>query len=179
MFNSVHEALLWAYRISASLIMSQGNAASIFNNGQSSGARGSGQGLTQHDYHAMAAILIRRTEEILSDEPLLLAAVRCEYAGEGRYCHEPMMVLDQHYREKTGAGVRGGFQFIIHNLYTATPSRQDILSSGVASDICNSRSAFFRVKQEIKGDISGWIDAAHVALQLDFQENGILVRKVG
>lgn len=179
MFNSVHEALLWAYRVSASLIMPQSNAASIFNNGQSSGARGSGQGLTQHDHHAMAAILIRRTEEILKDLPLLLAAVRCEYAGEGRYCHEPMMVLEQHYRAKTGAGVRGGFQFIIHNIYTATPNWRDILTSGVAEDICNSRSAFFRVKQEIQGDIRGWTDAAHVALQFDFQENGIVARKVG
>ncbi|MBP6861361.1 MAG: hypothetical protein KBC57_03280 [Neisseriaceae bacterium] len=178
MFNSVHEALLWAYRVSASLIMSQGNAASIFNNGQSSGARGSGQGLTQHDHHAMAAILIRRTEEILSDSPLLLAAVRCEYAGEGRYCHEPMMVLDQHYREKTGAGVRGGFQFIIHNLYTATPNWRDILTSGVAEDICKSRRTFFRVKNEIKNDIADWVNEAKHILEDDFMENRIVVRKV-
>lgn len=180
MFKHTHEALEFAYREIENEVTGMGNTASIIRWMETKGAAGGSTNdkATSTDRHGNAVLIIQRVERLLESHPLLLSAVRCQFGRGGQYYHAALMALEQHYRHSKNKGHRGGFGQLIHNIYTSTPSIQDLLDSGIASDIFDSERTFYRRKKQIRNEINGWLADAIAILEVDFQQNDIIFKQV-
>ena len=77
-FATTEQALQYAYKLLALNIEPKGNTLSVLEHLQ--GIIGKGQGLTQHEHHANAVMIIRRAESKLNH--IECAVIRCQYSAD-------------------------------------------------------------------------------------------------
>lgn len=79
MYRNVDEALSHAYMLWGVCIEPQNNTAQVMSWMKHKGVRGASSGLTQHEWHANSAMIIKQVERILNRYEL--AAVELQYTG--------------------------------------------------------------------------------------------------
>ena len=79
MYRSIDEALRHAYKLWGVRIEPQNNTAQVMDWIEHKGVRGGGSGLTQHEWHANSAMIIKQVGRILNRYEL--AAVELHYTG--------------------------------------------------------------------------------------------------
>lgn len=182
MFKHTHEALEFAYREIENEVTGMGNTASIIRWMETKGAAGgsSNDKATSTDRHGDAVLIIQRVERLLENHPLLLSAVRCQFGRGGQYYHAALMTLEQHYATTIGKSELHsfGYRYLLHNIYTSTPSFRTMKDSGVLHDLGVGRSEFYELKSRVRNEINGWMAEAVCLLSVDFMENDILFKEV-
>ena len=165
MYRNIDECLRDVYRFGALRIEPMGNTAQICHWVENKGvSRGGGHGMTQHDWHANAAMIQARVERLL--DRFELAAVEMEYGAVDLHniVDLSLYVLQQHPKIDT---------LLCDNLieyhFTARPRPMWIIDK---YDL--SKGAFYRRYDKVAGCLNGLLNKARLKADRHLREVGVI-----
>ena len=154
MYRNIDECLRDVYRFGALRIEPMGNTAQICHWMENKGvSRGGGHGMTQHDWHANAAMIQSRIERLL--DRFELAAVKLEYGG-GRDAHNIIDVTAYIEQENNGVNLLI-CDALVEHYFTERPRRM-----------------FYRQFSKVAGCLNGLLIRARFKLDANFRQCGII-----
>ncbi len=166
MYRNIDECLRDVYRFGALRIEPMGNTAQICHWVENKGvSRGGGHGMTQHDWHANAAMIQARVERLL--DRFELAAVEMEYGG-GRDAHNIIDVTAYIEQENNGVNLLI-CDALVEHYFTERPRRVDIMDK---YDLSNGM--FYRQFSKVAGCLNGLLIRARFKLDANFRQCGII-----
>lgn len=164
MYRSVDEALRHAYKLWGVCIEPQNNTAQVMGWLESKGVRGGGNGLTQHEWHANSAMIIKQVERILSRHEL--AAIELHYTGGQKVDHIAYLTAYIE-REKIGVNMLICDAILAHifgNLkQEAMQDKYDL-----------NRQYVWRQKKKVNAIVNALLNSAWVKLEIEFEQRKII-----
>lgn len=164
MYRSIDEALRHAYKLWGVRIEPQNNTAQVMDWIEHKGVRGGGSGLTQHEWHANSAMIIKQAERILSRHEL--AAVELHYTGGQKVDHITYLTA---YIEREHEGVNLLiFNAILIHIFgnLKQESIQDKYDLG--------RKYVYRQKKKVNAIINDLLNSAWAKLEIEFEQRKIM-----
>ena len=164
MYRSVDAALSAAYKIWGVRIEPQNNTAHVMDWIEHKGVRGGGSGLTQHEWHANSAMIIKQVERILSRHEL--AAVELHYTGGQKVDHITYLT---EYIERENKGVNllicdAILAHIFGNLkQEAMQDKYDL-----------NRQYVWRQKKKVNAIVNALLNSAWEKLEIEFEQRKII-----
>ena len=164
MYQSVDQALTAAYKLWAVRIEPLNNTAQVINWMESKGVCGGGVGLTQHDWHANSAMIIKQVECILSRHEL--AVVELHYTGGQKVDHITYLA-EYIEREKLGVNMLILNAMLAHIFGSLKQEAiQDKYDLG--------RKYVYRQKKKVSAIINALLNSAWAKLEIEFEQRGII-----
>ena len=165
MYQSVDQALRAAYKLWAVRIEPINNTAQIMDWCANKGVLRRGSELTQHEYHANAAMIQSRVERVLNR--FELAVIEMQYTGGLKA--DGIIDLTA-FIEKQNNGVNLlACDDVLMNLFANKPRRIDIMDK---YDVSNGY--FYRQHNKVKKIIGFLLNQAICKLEADFIDVGII-----
>ena len=164
MYRSVDAALSAAYKIWGVRIEPQNNTAQVINWMESKGVCGGGVGLTQHDWHANSAMIIKQVERILSRHEL--AAVELYYTGGQKVDHITYLA-EYIEREKIGVNMLI-FNAMLMHIFGSL--KQEVIQDKY--DL--GRKYVYRQKKKVNAVINALLESARAKLEIEFEQRKII-----
>lgn len=169
MYRNLDECLKDVYRFGALRIEPMGNTAQICHWVENKGvSRGGGHGMTQHDWHANAAMIQARIERLL--DRFELATVEMEYGAVDLHniVDLSLYVLQQHQK----INMLLCDSLIAHH-FTGRPRRVDIMDR---YDLSNGK--FYRQYGKVAGCLNGLLNKARLKADCHLRECGVISEKI-
>ena len=164
MYRSVDGALSAAYKLWGVRIEPQNNTAHVMGWMESKGVCGGGGGLTQHDWHANSAMIIKQVERILSRHEL--AAVELHYTGGQKVDHTTYLAA---YIEREHKGVNLLiFNAILIHIFG------NLKQEAIQDKYDLSRKYVYRQKKKVNAIINTLLNSAWAKLEIEFVERKII-----
>lgn len=164
MYRSVDEALRHAYKLWGVRIEPQNNTAQVMGWLESKGVRGGGNGLTQHEWHANSAMIIKQVECILNRYEL--AVVELHYTG-GLKADGIIDLIAFIERENKGVNMLICDAILAHifgNLkQEAMQDKYDL-----------NRQYVWRQKKKVNAIVNALLNSAWAKLEIEFEQRGII-----
>lgn len=165
MYRNTDEALRDAYRFGSLRIEPQNNTAQICRWIESKGVPPARSGLTQHEWHANAAMIQARVERLLT--PAELAVIELHYTGGQK--QDGIIDITAHIeRENAGANLLL-CDDLLGNIFTGRPYREEIQDR---YGIC--RRTFFYKSKKVRKTVNALFAAALLKLETEFEQAGII-----
>ena len=164
MYRSVDEALSAAYKIWGVRIEPQNNTAQVINWMVTKGLRGGGVGLTQHDWHANSAMIIKQVERILSRHEL--AAVELHYTGGQKVDHIAYLTAYIE-REKIGVNMLISNAVLMHIF-------GNLKQEAIQDKYDLGRKYVYRQKKKVNAVINALLESAWAKLEIEFEQRKII-----
>lgn len=90
--------------------------------------------LTPHQWHAQAAMILRRTASILEKHPIFMASIIVEFSNDEKAAKirdrveyaKTVQLLSNHIRPNLSSDKRFAFDYLVINMYKKTPCLRDI-----------------------------------------------------
>nr|DAO68951.1 MAG TPA: hypothetical protein [Caudoviricetes sp.] len=164
MYRNIDECLRDVYRFGALRIEPMGNTAQICYWVENKGvSRGGGHGMTQHDWHANAAMIQARVERLLNH--LELCAVEAQYGSNFSHIVDLSSYILDHQQ---GIPLLLCDALLSH-IFSGSPKQAQIQDR---FDI--ARVTLWRKKKQVGGIVAGLLDSAICKLEPEFRQAGIL-----
>ena len=164
MYRSVDEALRHVYKLWGVRIEPQNNTAQVMDWIERKGVRGASSGLTQHEWHANSAMIIKQVECILS--PHELAAVELHYTGGQKVDHITYLA-EYIEREKLGVNMLILNAMLAHIFGSLKQEAiQDKYDLG--------RKYVYRQKKKVSAIINALLNSAWAKLEIEFEQRKII-----
>ena len=164
MYRSIDEALRHAYKLWGVRIEPQNNTAQVMDWIEHKGVRGGGSGLTQHEWHANSAMIIKQVERILSRHEL--AAIELHYTGGQKVDH--IAYLTEYIeREKIGVNMLIFNAILIHIFSNL---KQEVIQDKY--DL--NRQYIWRQKKKVNAIVNALLNSAWVKLEIEFKQRKLL-----
>lgn len=164
MYRNVEEALTQAYKLWGVRIEPKNNTAQVMDWLEHKGVRGASTGLTQHEWHANSAMIIKQVERILNRYEL--AAVELHYTGG--YKADGIIDLTA-FIERENKGV---------NLLICDDVLAHIFGSlkqeAIQDKYDLSRATLWRQKKKINAVVNALLNSAWAKLEDEFKQRGIV-----
>ena len=164
MYRNVDEALTAAYNLWGMRIEPKNNTAQVMDWLESKGVRGGGSGLTQHEWHANSAMIIKQVERILNRYEL--AAVELHYTGSVKA--DGIIDLTA-YIERENKGV---------NLLICDAILAHIFCGLRQEDIQDrydlNRQYVWRQKKKVNAIVNALLNSAWAKLEIEFERRKII-----
>lgn len=164
MYQNVDEALRHAYKLWGVRIEPQNNTAQVMEWIEYKGVRGASSGLTQHEWHANSAMIVKQVERILNRYEL--AAVELHYTG-GLKADGIIDLTAFIERENKVVNLLICDTLLMHifgNLkQEAIQDRYDL-----------SRATLWRQKKKINAVVNALLNSAWAKLEDEFKQRGIV-----
>lgn len=164
MYRNVEEALTQAYKLWGVRIEPQNNTAQVMSWMEHKGVRGASSGLTQHEWHANSAMIIKQVERILNRYEL--AAVELHYTG-GLKADGIIDLTAYIERENKGVNLLICDALLMHifgNLkQEAIQDRYDL-----------GRKYIYRQKKKVNAIINALLNSAWAKLEIEFEQRKII-----
>ena len=164
MYRSIDEALRHAYKLWGVRIEPQNNTAQVINWMESKGVCGGGAGLTQHDWHANSAMIIKQVERILSRHEL--AAVELYYTGGQKVDHIAYLTAYIE-REKIGVNMLICNAMLMHIF-------GNLKQEAIQDKYDLNRQYVYRQKKKVNAVINALLESAWVKLEIEFEQRKII-----
>ena len=166
MYRNIDECLRDVYRFGALRIEPMGNTAQICHWVENKGvSRGGGHGMTQHDWHANAAMIQARIERLL--DRFELAAVKMEY-GDGRDVHNIIDVTAYIEQENNGVNLLI-CDALVEHYFLGRPKQVQIADKYDLTPV-----QVFRQLKKVSSCLNGLLTRARLKLDADFRACGII-----
>ena len=164
MYRNVDEALRHAYKLWGVRIEPQNNTAQVMDWIEHKGVRGGGSGLTQHEWHANSAMIIKQVERILNRYEL--AAVELHYTG-GLKADGIIDLIAFIERENKGVNMLICDAILAHifgNLkQEAMQDKYDV-----------NRQYVWRQKNKVNAIVNALLNSAWAKLEIEFEQRKII-----
>ena len=164
MYRSIDEALRHAYKLWGVRIEPQNNTAQVMDWIEHKGVRGGGSGLTQHEWHANSAMIIKQVERILNRYEL--AAVELHYTG-GLKADGIIDLTAYIEREKIGVNMLIFNAILIHIF-------GNLKQEAIQDKYDLNRQYVWRQKKKVNAIINALLNSAWVKLEIEFKQRGII-----
>ena len=164
MYRSVDEALRHAYKLWGVCIEPQNNTAQVMSWMEHKGVRGASSGLTQHDWHANSAMIIKQVERILSRHEL--AAVELHYTGGQKVDHITYLA-EYIEREKIGVNMLIFNAMLIHIF-------GNLKQEAMQDKFDLNRQYVWRQKKKVNAAVNALLNSAWAKLEIEFEQRGII-----
>ena len=164
MYRSIDEALRHAYKLWGVRIEPQNNTAQVINWMITKGVCGGGVGLTQHDWHANSAMIIKQVERILSRHEL--AAVELYYTGGQKVDHITYLTAYIE-REKIGVNMLI-FNAMLMHIFGS------LKQEAIQDKYDLNRQYIWRQKKKVNAVINALLESAWAKLEIEFEERKII-----
>ena len=164
MYRSVDAALSAAYKIWGVRIEPQNNTAQVINWMVTKGVCGGGVGLTQHDWHANSAMIIKQVERILSQHEL--AAVELHYTGGQKVDHITYLA-EYIEREKIGVNMLIFNAMLMHIF-------GNLKQEAIQDKYDLGRKYVYRQKKKVNAIVNDLLNSAWAKLEIEFVERKII-----
>ena len=164
MYRSIDEALRHAYKLWGVRIEPKNNTAQVMDWIEHKGVRGGGSGLTQHEWHANSAMIIKQVERILSRHEL--AVVELHYTGGQKVDHITYLA-EYIEREKLGVNM------LILNAMLAHIFGS-LKQEAIQDKYDLNRQYIWRQKKKVNAIINALLESAWVKLEIEFKQRKII-----
>ena len=164
MYRNVDEALRHAYKLWGVRIEPQNNTAQVMDWIEHKGVRGGGSGLTQHEWHANSAMIIKQVERILSRHEL--AAVELHYTGGQKVDHITYLA-EYIEREKIGVNMLIFNEMLMHIF-------GNLKQEAIQDKYDLGRKYVYRQKKKVNAVINALLESAWAKLEIEFEERKII-----
>lgn len=165
MYRNTDETLRDAYRFGSLRIEPQNNTAQICRWIESKGVPPSRSSLTQHEWHANAAMIQARVERLLA--PAELAVIELHYTGGQK--QDGIIGLTSHIEAQNKGANLLLCDDLLGNIFTGRPSREEIQEKyGI------SESTFFRRLKTVRKTVNALFTSALLKLEAEFEQAGII-----
>ena len=164
MYRSVDEALRHVYKLWGVRIEPQNNTAQVMDWIERKGVRGASSGLTQHEWHANSAMIIKQVECILSRHEL--AVVELHYTG-GLKADGIIDLTAFIERENKGVNLLICDAMLAHIFGSLKQEAiQDKYDLG--------RKYVYRQKKKVSAIINALLNSAWAKLEIEFEQRKII-----
>ena len=164
MYRSVDEALRHAYKLWGVCIEPQNNTAQVMSWMEHKGVRGASSGLTQHEWHANSAMIIKQVERILNRYEL--AAVELHYTGGQKVDHITYLA-EYIEREKIGVNMLIFNAMLIHIF-------GNLKQEAIQDKFDLNRQYVWRQKKKVNAVVNALLNSAWAKLEIEFEQRGII-----
>ena len=164
MYRSVDEALRHVYKLWGVRIEPQNNTAQVMDWIERKVVRGASSGLTQHEWHANSAMIIKQVECILSRHEL--AVVELHYTGGQKVDHITYLA-EYIEREKLGVNM------LILNAMLAHIFGS-LKQEAIQDKYDLSRKYVYRQKKKVSAIINALLNSAWAKLEIEFEQRKII-----
>lgn len=164
MYRSIDEALRHAYKLWGVRIEPQNNTAQVINWMVTKGLCGGGVGLTQHDWHANSAMIIKQVERILSRYEL--AVVELHYTGGQKVDHIAYLTAYIE-REKIGVNTLIFNEMLMHIF-------GNLKQESIQDKYDLNRQYVWRQKKKVNAVINALLNSAWAKLEIEFEQRKII-----
>ena len=164
MYRSIDEALRHAYKLWGVRIEPQNNTAQVMDWIEHKGVRGGGSGLTQHEWHANSAMIIKQVECILNRYEL--AVVELHYTG-GLKADGIIDLTAYIEREKIGVNMLIFNAMLMHIF-------GNLKQEAIQDKYDLNRQYVWRQKKKVNAVINALLESAWAKLEIEFEERKII-----
>ena len=164
MYRSVDEALRHVYKLWGVRIEPQNNTAQVMDWIERKGVRGASSGLTQHEWHANSAMIIKQVECILSRHEL--AVVELHYTG-GLKADGIIDLTAFIERENKGVNLLICDAILAHIFSNL---KQEVIQDKY--DL--GRKYVYRQKKKVSAIINALLNSAWAKLEIEFEQRKII-----
>lgn len=166
MYRNVEEALTQAYKLWGVCIEPQSNTAQVMSWMEHKGVRGASSGLTQHEWHANSAMIIKQVERILNRYEL--AAVELHYTGGVKADGIVDLVAFIECENK-------GVNLLICDALLMNIFNPDVYKATAVMDKFDiPNGTFYRQREKVKGIVAAIETSAYLKLDETFRESGVI-----
>lgn len=167
MYRNVEEALTHAYKLWGVCIEPKNNTAQVMEWLEHKGVRGAAGGLTQHEWHANSAMIIKQVERILNRYEL--AAVELEYTG-GVKADGIIDLTAFIERENKGVNLLICDDVLAHIF-------GNLKQEAIQDKYDLSRKTVYNQKRKIEQIVNALLNSAWAKLDPEFRRRGIVKRE--
>lgn len=167
MYRNVDEALTAAYKLWGVRIEPKNNTAQVMDWLEHKGVRGASSGLTQHEWHANSAMLIKQIERILNRYEL--AAVELQYTG-GVKADGIIDLTAFIERENKGVNLLICDALLMHIFGS-------LKQEAIQDKYDLSRKTVYNQKRKVEQVVNALLNSAWAKLDPEFRRRGIVKRE--
>ena len=164
MYRSIDEALRHAYKLWGVRIEPQNNTAQVMDWIEHKGVRGGGSGLTQHEWHANSAMIIKQVGRILNRYEL--AAVELHYTG-GLKADGIIDLTAFIERENKGVNLLICDALLAHIFC-------GVKQEAIQDKYDLNRQYIWRQKKKVNAIVNALLNSAWAKLEIEFEQRGII-----
>ena len=164
MYRSIDEALRHAYKLWGVRIEPQNNTAQVMDWIEHKGVRGGGSGLTQHEWHANSAMIIKQVGRILNRYEL--AAVELHYTG-GLKADGIIDLTAFIERENKGVNMLICDAILAHIF-------GNLKQEAIQDKYDLNRQYIWRQKKKVNAIVNALLNSAWAKLEIEFEQRGII-----
>ena len=164
MYKNVDEVLRDIYRFGALRIEPLNNTAQVCQWIENKGVRGASSGLTQHEWHANSAMIIKQVECILNRHEL--AVVELHYTGGQKVDHITYLA-EYIEREKIGVNMLIFNEMLMHIF-------GNLKQEAIQDKYDLGRKYVYRQKKKVSAIINALLNSAWAKLEIEFEQRKII-----
>lgn len=164
MYRNVDEALTAAYKLWAVRIEPKNNTAQVMDWIEHKGVRGASSGLTQHEWHANSAMIIKQVERILNRYEL--AAVELHYTG-GLKADGIIDLTAFIEQQNKGVNLLICDALLVHIFC-------GVKQEAVQDKYDLNRQYVWRQKKKVNAIVNALLNSAWAKLEIEFEQRGLI-----